>query len=260
VTLGQTMDLCITIMGFASAFFFGLPSLVLKSKGILSLTTAESSWSFSIKQIESMADQKANSLIAAIFLILLFGLQISKIYIRNLECILSVIDFYEILLGCVILVFLIGKYLTRYYYNYTVFLVKTERGKKYCESIFGNEGNLANIKKTINFAIDICKFSKKQSESDLEFLKRFANYIGYIIPPNSKSLQRMVELDKYKNRSNVGAFLYVEEKTKEVVYVIFEQYYIADNNTLHNLGSTIEQAKDKLRQMGKDDIIDKAIW
>jgi hypothetical protein len=187
LTLGQTLDLCIIIIGFASAVYFGKSALVLKSNTILLLTSSESNSMYSGEQVKAMADQKTNSLIAAFYLILLFCLQLVKIYIQQ-DYLVTEIIFYSFLGGIIILL-MIGSLFYDYYYNKTVYQVNLLKGYKYCQQIF--EKDYDNINDIINNIKWYSGLIKYPDETNIDLIKRFSHYVGFKISKDA-------DLSKFK--------------------------------------------------------------
>lgn|SRR3989338_7595053 len=171
--------------GLIGSVFLIKAILSLTPRNILLLTPGYSYADCSPEIIRSMSQQKAESLVGISFIVISFLLQIILIFIERNNDVITVsrwLGFWILLVvsSSTILATLFSERLSQHY--------RLAAGKlnikDYCENNCGREITENNVSSIKGMAKELLDLDKKAGETDLEFLKRIGDYIGWQMPLN----------------------------------------------------------------------------
>lgn len=180
MNLGQLIDLLTAILGFIASIYFAMSALSLTPERILSLTSSESMIFFSDKQVESMADQKANNVTGAAILALTFLFQVIKQFVNTNQAVTCTWTIPVVIVMC--LIFLLSYEFRKSYMKRTISQTKLIAGRNYFVDRIAGKLCQHNILSIISCCEYYMQNKRRDNEPLRDFLARYASYVGCSLP------------------------------------------------------------------------------
>jgi hypothetical protein len=195
--LHNFLSLLAACFGLSGSIFLARGIIGLSPKNMLRLTSPYSRIGYAPEQIYSMAAQKADALIGAIYIFLAFLVQVGALIFVEHSTVFVKDKWTSVCIALVatLLVTIIFSLMDKAFRNHTKFAIGKVAIRDHCAGLFAGIIDPVNAKSLEKMAQELLNINRGDSETTVDFIKRIAKDVNWEIPKET-DFSRIAESNK----------------------------------------------------------------
>lgn len=197
--LSKFLSLLATCFGLCGSIFLAKGIVGLSPEGMLRLTSPYSRFAYAPEQLDSMAGQKADSLVGVIYIFLAFLIQAGALIFVEDRTALFKTHWTGIciVLAATLILTVIFSFADKNLRKHTRLSIGKIAIKEYCAERFSGTIDPVNAQSLETMSQELLNISRGDSETKVDFIRRIAKYVDWNIP---KETDFSTIADKNQNR------------------------------------------------------------